>query len=60
MKKQIIKVRVKHNGNLQPLVCASVYWSEHFDNPDDENHTKTDKCIEHVTVTDQDGFALIG
>ena len=59
MKKQTIKVNVQHNINLHPLKSASVFWSEHFVNPDDEHHSKTDQCKEHVTVTNEEGIALL-
>ena len=59
MKRQTIVVNVQHNVNLQPLASATVFWSEHYINPDEEYHSRSDQCKQFVAVTDKDGVALI-
>ena len=57
--KQTFKIYVKHNVNLQPIASASVYWAEHFINPNDEKHPRSEHSNSGVSLTDQNGVAKI-
>ena len=57
--KQIIKIYVKHNMNLQPIASASVYWTEHFMNPEDEKHPESEHSNSGVSISDRNGVAKI-
>jgi len=59
MKRQTISVNVLHNVNLQPLASATVFWTEHYVNPDEEYHSRSDQCKQFVAITDSEGVALI-
>ena len=59
MKKQVISVSVLHNVNLLPLECATVSWSQHNVDPQEEHTCKTGQCKNYETITDEKGVAKI-
>ena len=59
MNEQTIKVYIKHNLNLQPIVDATVYWTEHLTDPNDKEHYKPEYSKSGVSTTDKNGIATI-
>ena len=59
MNEQTIKVYIKHNMSLQPIVDATVYWTEHLTNPNDEENYKPEYSKSGVSTTNKNGIATI-